>query len=908
MDKREASERKRVPNQRLREERERRGLAHRDVAEYIGLPDPHTVGRWERGVSFPHPHYRQKLCQLFGKSAEELGLFKGPSAEDGQQSETASSLSKQLADLEYTWKVPRPFTSFVGRERDVSAVRALLVGADVRLVTLLGPGGVGKTRLSIQVAATLDTFFADGACFVSLAEIDDPTLVFPTIAHALGLQESGMPSIVEQMKSVLRAKHFLLILDNFEQVMAAALLVEELLAACPNLKILVTSRAVLHLQGEHEYPVAPLALPAADAPPTLESLTQYSAIALFVQRAQTFLPAFQATESNIQAIAEICARLDGLPLALELAAARIKLLPPNALLARLPQGLQFLKSELQNQTERQSTLHNTIKWSYDLLSAREQWLFRHLAVFPGGCSLETVEEIFGAGPAPDILDTVASLLDKSLLQQVERDEEVPRLVMLATMREYGLACLQAQGEKEEGQRSQAMHYFALAQQAGPFLNGEQQTQWLARLEREKENLRAAMSYFLQSAQADLALHLCEPFGKFCGLRGYWSEEQHWLSAALSLPWSASSAGIRARVLRRAGHLTYRRRDLSTARGILEESIALSRSVGDKQNLAGALVSQGWVLYRQQDLASAGQLLRESVAAARESGDSWAIANSLESLGRLVHLQGDADEARRLLDESVALARELRDKENLARTLTTLVSLEIAQGNIARAALLAQESYDLAQKLGTRPLQALTLDSLGNVALFRGEYERAAQLLEQRLRIAREFGDMSTIVIKRLIQADIALARDDLARAAALAQESLYSFREQGDRPNIAGALSILGDVERTRGEFARAVACYQEALLLSREVGHRRGIGRALSGLAMVLLAQRQAEQATRLFGFVEAWMASPGNRHPAQQLAYEQALEQARSQLAARTFAAAWSEGRALAFDEALALAFPVN
>ena len=327
MDKHEESERKRVPNQRLREERERRGLAHRDVAEYIGLPDPHTVGRWERGVSFPQPHYRQKLCQLFGKSAEELGLVKGPFAGDAGPGESGAALSKPLAGLEYTWKVPRTFTSFVGRERDVRAVSALLERADVRLVTLLGPGGVGKTRLSIQVATTLDTTFADGVCFVSLAEIDDPTLVFPTIAHALGLQESGMPSIAEQLKSVLRAKHFLLVLDNFEQVTAAALPMEELLVACPDLKILVTSRAVLHLQAEYAYLVEPLALPETDTPPTLESLTQYAAIALFVQRVQSFLPAFQVTEDNIQAIAEICARLDGLPLALELAARLIELLP-----------------------------------------------------------------------------------------------------------------------------------------------------------------------------------------------------------------------------------------------------------------------------------------------------------------------------------------------------------------------------------------------------------------------------------------------------------------------------------------------------------------------------------------------------------------------------------------------------
>lgn len=807
----DSSERKRVPNQKLRKERERRGLAHKDVAEHIGLPDPHTVGRWERGVSFPQPHYRQKLCQLFDKSAEELGLVKAQSNDDAQPGAPAPAPHTPAGVPTHGWKIPPTFTSFIGREREIDAVCTLLTSSDVRLVTLLGPGGVGKTRLSIQIARRMGERFAGGLCFVSLAAINDPTLVLPTIAHALGMQESGMPSIIEQMKSALRAKQFLLVLDNFEQVTTAAPLVEELLGACPELKVLATSRAVLHLQIERGYPVEPLACPAADAHPTLESFARYAAVDLFVQRVQALLPMFQPAAENIQIIAEICTRLDGLPLALELAAARVKLLPPRALLARLRHGLHFLKSDLHNQTERQHTLYNTIKWSYDLLNEQEQWLFRQLSAFSGGCVLETAEAILNNGQPLDLLDTIASLLDKSLLQQVTRDGEAPRLVMLETVREYGLACLQSLGEKEACQRMHAMHYVDLVEQARPYLNGTQQAEWLARLEQEKENLRTAMSYLIQHTETDAALHFCEPFGKFCGLRGYWGEEQHWLHATLNLPWEARSTAIRARVLRRAGHLAYRMRDFAQARSFLEESVVLSHSAEDRQNLAGALGGLAWVCYRQKDNDSASRLLHEGVTAARESGDTWAIANTLESLGRLKYLQGNTNEAYRLLDESVTLAREIGDKENLARILTTCASIEIARDNITRAAILAQESYELAQKLGTKPLIALVLDSLGDIASSLGEYDRATQLFEERILLARELGDTPTIALKQLRLGNIALAQNNPAQAAALVQESLNSFREQGDRPNIAAALSVLGDIKQAQGEVKEAAAFYQEA-------------------------------------------------------------------------------------------------
>jgi len=796
MDKRLSNRKKRVPNFRLREAREQRGLAHKDVADFIGLPDSHTVGRWERGESFPQPHYRQKLTHLFGKSAEELGLVKARFDEHTQQPEAPPEPSESRQTPEYIWKIPHPFSSFIGREQDIVTVSSLLKRSSVHLLTLLGPGGVGKTRLSIQIANTMREHFIGGVCFVSLASIGDPMLVLPTIAQAFGMQESGSQSIIEQIKSVLRDTSFLLVLDNFEQVVTAAPLVEELLTACPGLKVLVTSRTVLHLQAEHEYPIAPLVTPDPAQLTAPESLIQYPAVALFVQRAQTILPTFQLTQSNAQAVAKICMRLDGLPLAIELAAARIKLLPPQALLAQLAQDFQLLKSELRNLPVRQHTLYNTIKWSYDLLDEQEQWFFRHLSIFPGGCTLDAAEAILRNEQTSDMLNTIASLLDKSLLQQVEQDGEMPRFVMLETVREYGLHYLQTHGELEESRHAHASYYLAVVEQARPHFNGAQQVQWLARLEQEKENLRAALTWLIQQKETERALRFCEAFGKFCGLRGYWGEEQYWLKTVLALPWSLEARAIRARVLRRAGHLAYRLRDLMLARSLLEESVALSRVEDDKQNLAGALVGLGWVLYRQNDITTASTLLHESVAAARVSGDRWALANALESLGRLAHFQNQTSEAHQLLQESVKLSRELGDKESLARFLTTLVSIELAQNHTSQAAALAQESFALAQELGTKPLIALVLNSLGDVALASGEYERAAQCFEERIMLARELGDRPTIAMKQLDLGEIALAKGDLTRAITYIEESLLFFREQDDIPNIAAALQVLGDIKR----------------------------------------------------------------------------------------------------------------
>src|SRR2546421_1295279 len=509
MDESHPSRKTLVPNHLLKAEREQHHWTHKNVADMINLPNPHTVSRWERGYSFPLPHYRRELCRIFAKSAEELGLVKRKNGAGSQPSSLAAS-----SYIEPLWKMPPFFTSLIGREQDVSAACTLLTRSDVRLVTLLGTGGIGKTRLAVQVANEMRDHFTGGTCFVSLVSIRDPKLVVPAISEALGIQESGTQPIIEQVKSALHEKSFLLLLDNFEQVLKAAPIIEELLAACPDLNIVVTSRAVLHLQAEHEFHLAPLSLPELKLLPATDTLAHYASVALFVQRAQASLPNFQVTQHNARAIAEICVCLDGLPLALELAAARIKLLPPQALLGRLSKKLQLLKSAEQALPAKQQTLYNTITWSYDLLDAQEKWLFRQLSPFAGGCTLEAAETIPGKREEQtiDILETLASLLDKSLIQQVEQEGTEPRFMMLETIREYALDCLRVQGEITHAQRAHAMYYLAFVEKAEPYLKGAQQVEWLALLERELENLRAALQWLIENGDAPYALRFCEAFG------------------------------------------------------------------------------------------------------------------------------------------------------------------------------------------------------------------------------------------------------------------------------------------------------------------------------------------------------------------------------------------------------------
>src|SRR6266566_7380693 len=487
-------------------------------------------------------------------------------------------------------------TPFIGRAQEVQECLHLLRRDEVRLLTLTGPGGIGKTRLALQVAAQLSDLFPDGLYFVNLAPLRDPGLVLPTIAQALDLQELAEHPLLDLVKAFLREKQLLLLLDNFEQVVSAALQVAELLAACPRLKVLVTSRMGLHVQAEQEFAIPPLCVPDPRQPPEVVALAQYDALALFIQRAQATRPAFQLSHANARAVAEICLRLDGLPLAIELAAARIKLLPPQALLARLTPRLTILSSGARDVPERQQTLRNTIAWSYQLLEAQEQRLFRRLSVFVGGCTLQAIETMGAAldGEAGGVFEGVACLLDQSLLQQTESRGEEPRLVMLETIREYAWEGLEALGERETTCQAHAAYYVALTEQAEPELDGPQPAVWLERLEREYDNLRAALQWSLEQAgegeakqRQELALRLVAGLGLFWKGRGHYREGRDFLERALAGS-TAVAAPLQVKALQVAAHLAFQQGDLDRAEALFEECLPRCRDLGDTAGMAHSL--------------------------------------------------------------------------------------------------------------------------------------------------------------------------------------------------------------------------------------------------------------------------------------------------------------------------------
>lgn len=624
--------------------------------------------------------------------------------------------------------LPLQATTLVGREREVAAVTKLLMRPEVRQVTLTGPGGTGKTRLGLQAAAELLDEFEDGVYFVALSPITDPSLVVSTIARNLGVQEAGGLPLLVCLKDHLRDKRLLLVLDNFEQLADAAPVVTELLSAAPGLKVVVTSRAVLHLYGEHDYAVPPLGLPDLRRLPPVERMAQYEAVKLFRERAQAAKADFTITEENAAAVAEICYRLDGLPLAIELAAARVRLLTPQAMLPRLSNRLKLLTGGARDREARQQSLRGAIDWSYSVLEPGEQMLFSRLSVFVGGCSLESVEAVCNAGGdlEVDVLDGVATLVDNSLLRQGEGVDGEPRFLMLQTMREYGRERLESGGEAGDLGRHHAEHFLALAEEAEPQLRRAQQATWLERLEREHDNLRAALVWFLDGGMAEQALTLAGALSRFWEVRGHWSEGRKWLEDALALGGSVPGA-VRAKALNGAG----------------------------------------WLASQQGDYGRAITLLEESLALRREGGNKWSIAITLNNLGAALLYHDEIERARALFEESLALSRELQDNPGVAASLSNLGMVALRQGDYARALTLLEESLSMRREQGSMFSTAISLKNLGLVAHNQGDYERAMTLLEESLALRTELGDKVGIAYCLEQMAGIALAQARVGRATRL---------------------------------------------------------------------------------------------------------------------------------------------
>ncbi len=511
--------------------------------------------------------------------------------------------------------IPVARNGFVGREREAAAARELLSRAGVRLVTITGPGGIGKTRLAVEIAASLAEQFPGGIHFVQLSPLTDPASIPSAIVQALGIREIGGQSALDVLKKYLAEyvrNPTLLMLDNFEHLLPASSLVSQLLTISANLKILVTSRAALHVYGEHDFPVPPLSLPEGKKLPSLEALAEYSGVALFVQRAVAAKPDFELTAENAAAVSEICTRLDGLPLAIELAAARVKVLSPAALLTRLASRLQLLTGGAKDLPARQQTLRAAMDWSYDLLSPAEQKLFRRLSVFVGGCSLESVEAVCDAKAdlELDLLDGMASIVDKSLVQQVEQPDGESRFVMLETMREYALDKLKSSGEEPYTKRAHAAYCLVLAEEDSAVQDAAKVADSLQRFESEYANFRAALEYLTESNNAEWGLRLGIALFRFWERREYLAEGRDTLSRILKLPGAVAPNKFRMRATFAVGVLACEQRDYAVAEKYIGESIELARQLDDQTGLAVAQNALAVVRREQLDLSAAQKVIRE----------------------------------------------------------------------------------------------------------------------------------------------------------------------------------------------------------------------------------------------------------------------------------------------------------
>jgi predicted ATPase len=751
---------------------------------------------------------------------------------------------------------PAPLPAYpnalIGRDAEVAAAAALLAEPGVRLVTLTGPGGIGKTRLGVAVAAASAASFPHGAAFVPLATVADPRLVPAAIAQALDVPTSASRPPEVALRQWARDRQMLLVLDNFEQVASAAPALAELLAAGAGLKALVTSRTLLRIYGEHELPVTPLAMPR-DAAPDAEALADFPAVQLFVERARAARPSFTLGPDNARAVAAICASLDGLPLALELAAARLKLLSPAALLAQLGDRFAALTGGPRDRPARQRTLRAALAWSYDLLSPDEQALFRRASAFAGGFDAAAAHGVCADEPDPFIThELLDALANHSLLQPAEGAAGELRFTMLETVRAYAAEQLHASGEEAAARERHAAFFLQLAEDAAAALGGAEQARWLDRLEREGDNLRAALQWSVEARAGEAAARFGAALWKYWRMRSRQSDGRAALEALLAISADAVHPA-RGYALYGAGWIAHDQGEFARAGAYYEASLQLYRALGDARGIAEALHGVGEAAKLRKDFAAARAAFEESLALNEARGDAEGIAWTLDHLALIAFEQRDFPP---MLAQAQSALRRFRALGHAWGTATALLHVGMAQnglGDYAAAAASLREARDRYVQLGNRSNSAVPQRHLADALFEQGEVAEARSQLEESLQLSLGVGNRRLSARAMIGLARIALIEGALDEGALLAEVGAAILQEAGDERDVALAQRALGRVALARGDAHRASLSLRTSFAAFRALSDRDGAAETLAAFAELAQLQRDPERAATLVGAGDA-------------------------------------------------------